>query len=37
MANRDTGETDTLSGKQWRKEEMVKGDWGQHFKIQDTS
>lgn len=27
-ANRDTGGTDTLSGKQWRGEETVEGDWG---------
>lgn len=37
MDNRDTGETDTLSGEQWREEDTVKGDWGQDFRIQDTS
>lgn len=37
MDIRDTGETDTLSGEQWREEETTKGDWGQHFRIQDTS
>lgn len=36
-ANRDTGETDTLSGEQWREEKMVKGDWGQYLQIQDTN
>lgn len=37
MDNRDTGETDTLSGEQWREEETTQGDWGQHFSIQHTS
>lgn len=35
-ANRDAGGTDTLSGEQWREEETMKGDRGQHFRIQDT-
>lgn len=37
MDNRDMGETDTLSGEQWREEKTTQGDWGQHFSIQDTS